>query len=209
MSGLSFLVKTEEINAIANEFKANQIEIDKATRSALKETGNKLKTLIVKEVSSALGIIQAEIRRRIFVRLGKYGQLNAKVWTGENRISLIRFRSPRQTAGGAKAGKFFEESAFIAPIVNFKEIGFKEQIFRRAGRYTIPTKGKYLNKITKREGHRSGPAGSPLKREYLIVQRQEVEPIITAIIEKVYNEEAWNIFYERFRSKVKWQVTRK
>jgi len=129
---IKFETSKGDLDKIAREFEADKKEVEKASKRALKKTANWIKTQVVKELSRATGIKQKIIRDRLKVKSLK--DLKASVWSGLNRISLMRL-DPKQNKKGVRAGKLFRQSAFLSPI---RKGSSKLIVYKRRGKERLP-----------------------------------------------------------------------
>lgn len=128
------LANNGTINSAVLVFNQNEKHAEMAAFRALNKTARWLRTKTIKSLSQQTGIQQKLIRERINMLKASRKQLKAHLISKSQYIPARKLGRLRQTATGAKAGKFFYEGAFVATMPSTGH----ESIFRRKRKRRLP-----------------------------------------------------------------------
>lgn len=119
-----------------------------AAYRAINKTAKWLKTRTINGLSKQTGIQQKLIRKRLQILKAGRKTLKAMLKSNNQYIPARELGGLRQTAKGAKAGKFFYEGGFVSTMPSTGQTS----IFKRKGKSRLPIRelGFYYGGFTKR-----------------------------------------------------------
>lgn len=127
-------ISQDQLTALKSFFDATTNEVKKAGVRTIRKTSNWIKTASVREISKRTDIAQKILRGRAKSKI-YVNKMQGEFTFGIYRVSLMRL-GPKQQKKGVRAGKFFRQSAFIAPIKS--STSNKYQVFKRVGKKRLP-----------------------------------------------------------------------
>lgn len=139
-------------NGVISDFILRQNVAEKHTEMAafraLNKTARWLRTKTIRSVSQQTGLQQKLIRERLQMLKASRKQLKAHLVSKDAYIPAHKLGRLKQTATGARAGKFDYEGAFVATMPSTGH----ESVFKRKRKSRLPLRemGFYFGGITAR-----------------------------------------------------------
>lgn len=120
----------------------NELErkaVKPAANSAINKTLSKLRTEVVRDVAGELQLPQKLIRGRLIMQRSNFRTLRGRLVALTADMRLAKIGKPKQLKQGARVGKHFVKSGFVAKMPSGHE-----GVFKRKGKKRLPIKEQTL-----------------------------------------------------------------
>ena len=195
---LEAYIDSVQLRRLNYELNLTASELSKIVTKAFKTCAKNFSNNVIKTVNEYYGISKKKLKQRI--RQYIIDDLKIKIFSGFYRTGLTNWKA-RKTTKGVTYGKpvrKLRKSAFITTMPEGGRIAVK-----RTGVFHKPSKGRYANKIYRRNGakHRKGEPYQVEELQKQVTENGEIESVIEPILE-AETKKFYQLFKKTFDNEV-------